>query len=194
MLTWDFMESWADNETFLFQTMLHKSFHAAQYRFISGVTLELTMLSDLMNSLEIWERVPAEADALIAALRAEGEERLAAARDALSIKAERRQSQSPHMIRTENVHKMLEGTAYFTADLMLGLNDMNERLSWVESGLEHVARNELGQQEQGLMAWRYWLGALYCLLLHEMGVDWQEEPAFDTDLAALLNQAIGGSP
>ena len=183
LMTWDFIETMNHDLTDVIQTMAHSAFHAIQSRVISGTPAVGSRDRDHMLELNPRINVMLETNALLTALRTTGDERLAAIKDALSIRAYRRMQIGSYSIIYENRFEMLEGTAVFT-DLMLVYDNIYDMLAWVED----LANWYAGTTR--LTNHGYFTGALYCFLLEEVGADWKSGLAFDTDLAALLKEAL----
>jgi len=123
-----------------------------------------------------------EIAALVAAWNTTENERLESINDALYIRNARRQAYNTSV--DENLLEVLEGLAMYT-EIML-------TLSYSEIKAEVNAWTEvlLGLEFRVEIAWGYFSGALYGLLLDEFNTDWRTD-AIDahTDLGRLLQEA-----
>ncbi|MDR2168146.1 MAG: hypothetical protein LBE35_09915 [Clostridiales bacterium] len=100
----------------------------------------------------------------------------------MSIRAERRQNHTLQA-RQENSFEIAEGLALFT-DTALILDGLEEMLDSLEDMVQGIAGNG------GLSSFGYWTGALYSLLLQEVGADWTGGIRGNTDLAELLRNEL----
>ena len=124
-----------------------------------------------------------EINALAEAVRAEGNERVRAISDALSIRAERK-AQTPEAFISENLLEILYGLATFTEILVFGDAEafIDFYLPWLIQSAESTDFNFFFPE---------FTGAMYALLLRETGANWQRGITFETDLALLLREALG---
>jgi len=163
--------------------MIHEGFHAVQsYKVVDG-ELEFNISFDFLNhSADARIAVLMEAEALATAVRSEGDERLQAIHDALSIRTHRRATH-PEATINENAQEINEGLALFTEILVFGdaVSLVDNYLHWVTDSAESTA----------LSFYPYFTGAMYAILLMEAGADWQSGITFETDLAALLQEELG---
>ena len=168
--------------------MIHEGFHAIQPQIVSGpflgdgVTRQPSF--DYMNNAEARITAVLEINALFAALRADGEERIAAVGDALSLRAHRH-SLFPEAAAAEFFMEINEGLATYTEILFFGGDVL--RLVDIREGT--LGRHQNTQTFNLLYA--YLSGMAYALLLDEFGVDWQQNLTSETNLAGILQQALG---
>ena len=181
MLNWDFAERNLDNEADILRVLTHEGFHAVQNMVVSGFPMGGNL--EHMSRLDARISVMLELTALMAAARGSGDEQFTAIHDALSIRYDRRQ-RHPEAIIGENHFEISEGLAVFT-DLMLVVRNLDEILDYIENKIAHYA------ERQSLRFFGYWSGALYALLLEEVGADWKSGITYGTDLGYLLQQRLG---
>jgi len=175
--------------TMLLRVFIHEGFHAVQLQVLPGHDT-ISPLADQMSPhaercADARISILLEMNALRQALSTEGDERHRAIHDAISIRAHRRHGQ-PEIYLSENMQELNEGIAVFTdiylvhgnADVLLAEYDDNMMRVLVES-------SGLGS------GFPYFTGAAYAFLLRDTGVSWQYNLTWDTDLAALLQEAVG---
>jgi len=181
MVTWGLIEAKADDIDSIILTILHELFHAQQHNVFEGWRSNAGR-NPHMRELDSRVSIRLELNALLTALSATGDERLAAVHDALSIRAERR-FLNTYAIPDENSFEIVEGTAVYT-EAVLGRDNLDDRIALVESYMnldsEHIP-DQFG----------YHSGALYALLLDEFAVDWRNGLSWDCDLSELLKKGIG---
>lgn len=182
MVAWTPEVLLADDFDFM-RLLIHEGFHAVQFIEIVDRTWVGGQDDDIMiESAFARGSVLLELEALLAALRQEGDERLAATMDALSIRAERRY-RYPQVHIFENMMEINEGLAVFTEillfDSVLELLDFYE--PWMIGDAETTGLGTM---------FPYFSGAMYALLLRDAGADWQHDLTFQTDLAARLKEAL----
>jgi len=162
----------------------HKAFHWHQPAFLG----ELSFNNSHMNEIEARISIRLEINALIAALRVEGDARLALIQDALAIRAERRRVFDGGI--EENSFELIEGLAqYIEWSLELEREgtimgaQFNEALRMGADGMVHGDGLERG--------FGYVSGALYAFLLNEADPSWMQSVSGDSDLGAMLKDAVG---
>ena len=121
---------------------------------------------------------------MLYALNATGEQRIEAALDVVSIRAERRRL-NPGTSEDENIVEMVEGMAVYT-EAALVRDNLTDRVALVKRNIN----NELDNSMRGF---GYQAGALYGLLLDELEIDWRQGLSFDSDFGELLKNALGFS-
>ncbi|MCL2619471.1 MAG: hypothetical protein FWD97_00875 [Defluviitaleaceae bacterium] len=187
MMAWEpfFDELIASDPDFLgdlLRLMIHEGFHAVQFYKVVDGELGFNISFDFLNnSADARIAVLMEAEALATAVRSEGDERLQAIHDALSIRTHRRATH-PEATINENAQEINEGLALFTEILAFGcaISLVDNYLGWVTAGAEST----------GLSSYPYFTGAAYAVLLMEAGVNWQTGITFETDLAESLKEAL----
>ncbi|MCL2170027.1 MAG: hypothetical protein FWB74_08405 [Defluviitaleaceae bacterium] len=187
------LEAGLMDEISILTLMVHEAFHALQEEKIvhggipeaffdpSGEHVFDQSQGHINSSADARIAVILEFNALMAALNSQGDERLQAIHDALAIRAWRRYL-TPHGVMSENFQEILEGLAVFTEILVFGTGQelLSRYAHWVTPGM--------GTQLGGFP---YFTGAIYALLLKEMGANWRQGITFETDLAALLQEHLG---
>jgi len=163
------------------RTMAHMSMHVHQ-PFIFGTPGGRE--NGHMENKTARISIQLEANALVYALRATGEERYTAIRDALSIRTERRRL-FPGGARSENIFEVHEGLADYTDIRMVGL------------GIDEV----INDREMSALSMRYHptlsgifgyvTGSLYGFLLDEAGSHWRDDVRYGVDLGQMLADALG---
>ena len=164
------------DKTEFIKLLIHEGFHAIQDYTISGQTVRG---NNFVHFYEVEVRISAilEIEALFAAMRSDGDERLAHIHNALSLRNARRYGRPPMIALTENQHEIVEGVTEFV-DRMLVFGD---------AALEQLEL--LWTPDDGPCG--YTSGALYAMLLNEMGAEWTENISFSTDLGQLLQDHLG---
>jgi hypothetical protein len=181
MMTWQFIQDNIGDIELVVRIMAHELFHAWQPELFNGPRPGWDD-SPHMDGLEERISVMLEINALMQSLRTTGEERLAAIHDALSIRAERRRFH--YRAAGENTIEISEGTAVYT-DMRLTVRDMAGVIAYFEDYIE------VRVQGSSLRMFGYLTGAMYGVLLDELGADWKPGLRWDTDLGALLQRAAG---
>ena len=176
------MISWGDirddDHKWSMSLMLHKLFHTRQpYIFQGNRNWGST---EYMEALDASISGRLEINALLHALRTTGEERLISIYNALSIRHERYENYSEFSASGVVVQEILEGTVTYTEVILL-FDDMEDRLQFIERAMYTTERITL---------FGYWSGALYGLLLDELGVNWRDGLAWYADLADMLQNSI----
>jgi len=166
------------------RTMIHEGFHAIQDQHkLFGTPRGLGQnFFEYNKKANIYLRL--ELNALQKALGSRNvEERAAAIGDALSIREERRQKNLAMGLDDFNM-QISEGTALYT-DLMLCMDasSRHDYMQWYVKNMigEYSVRGGFG----------YAAGALYGLLLDEIGADWKPGISYSTDMGVLLRDAAG---
>jgi len=180
ILSWDLLKYNADNMTQRLRHMSREGFHTIQLELFSGFSGWSHHTGTKENRLSTF----LEMHALLTALNSDGEERLDAIYDALSIRAARHQSLTRYQVGIETSHEIFEGTAQYTEYMLIF--EMGKILPDIRWHLEYYVG--------GPYAWltfAYFGGAMYALLLSEMNVDWKNGLSFGTDLGRLLKDAVG---
>jgi len=157
--------------------MAHESFHRIQPE------LDLTPFGEINAHLDgadgrFWMQL--EWDALQKALLSEGETRLSAVADAIAFRAARHTAFARAAER-EIPLEIFEGLAEYSGMRLAGFSD--ERV--VES-VSDRRKNETGF----VRSFAYVSGPLYGFLLDGAGVDWRTRVTGETDLGALLKEAL----
>ena len=182
MVTWGLVESRTYDIDSIVDIMLHELFHAKQPYIFEGEWW--TSSNAHMDGLDARISVRLEINALLYALSATGEQRILAAHDAISIRAERRRL-NPSADEGENIDEMVEGTAVYT-EAVLARDNLADRIALVQKYMYADMGNTMRR-------FGYHTGALYGFLLDELGVDWRQGLRFDSDLGELLKNALGFS-
>jgi len=182
MITWGFINDHYDDFDFIVQAMAHELFHAKQTELFKG-SRGGNPDNDHMDELEARVSVRMEINALMGALESTGTDRIAAIKNALSIRAERRNNYENAAVG-ENVYEISEGTAVYT-DTKLTINELCDIIIHME---EFIENNIVGMN---MRLFGYATGALYGFLLDELGADWKNGLRFDSDLGVLLQDAAG---
>ena len=182
MITWGMVESMADDIDSVVNIMLHELFHAKQPYIFEGEWWNRPNAH--MDGLDARISVRLEMNALLYALNAEGEQRVEAAFDAISIRAERRRL-NPGADEEENIVEMVEGTAVYT-EAALARDNLADRIALVQRYMDIIMGNSM-------RLFGYFTGALYGLLLDELEIDWRQGLRFDSDLGELLKNGLGFS-
>jgi len=178
MLPWDYVN--LDNKTYRLRTMSHMAFHVTQAKLFGN---KMEWNNEHMNETEARISILLEISALITALTSTGDERLTAIRDALFIRAARRQLFESGI--DENRLEVWEGLADYT-EYRLNLKDTTELIAELELAAHNLMYGDLLEPTFGYLS-----GALYGLLLSETGIPWKYRVGFSTDLGALLKELIG---
>jgi len=185
-ITWQSIDNENIPREWIMYLLVHEGFHAIQEEIIPGAfsyTRHFQGGMPHMNTALARISVSLELNALAAAITSRGEARLAAIHDALSIRADRRQT-FPAASFGENAGEIIEGLATFTDSvLMFGVDEAIHRLN------DRVLRDEVPHNQ-----FYYRTGAMYALLLQETDADWQYGITPQTDLGYLLQNALGITP
>ena len=173
----------------MLEVLIHEGFHAVQLQVLPDYDT-ISPLANQMSShaetcVDARLSILLEMTALRQALTTEGDEQHRAIHDAISIRADRRHGR-PEVYLSENRQELGEGIVTFThiylvrgsADaLLVEFNDNVMRIM---------------EESSGLGSWfPYFTGAAYAFLLRDTGVSWQYDLTWDTDLAELLQEAVG---
>ena len=182
MVTWQFMEKMYDGSEVILTVMAHEAFHALQpemfgIRGARGIP-GASMCTRIYFELEI--------NALVKAFGSSGDERLSSIEHALSIRHHRRQNFAT--ARDENLMEVSEGLAVYTVDLRLFL--YRDRIEAVAASWPEMFKNINSSSAVAIM-FGYHSGALYALLLEDLGTDWKGYVNPYTDLGQLLKEAVG---
>jgi len=180
MATWDYLEENANNKTARLRLMIHEGFHALQPTLLTGTRAGWYAH---LNTRDNWLSTLLELHALLVALDSNGEERLSAIQDALSIRAARQQNLTPYEILTELTFEIVEGTAQYTEYLFF--MDRYEILATIREFIGDV----LGTNHAGYI-WGYFSGLMYGLLLDDINIDWKTGLGYDSNIADLLMNAL----
>ena len=124
-------------------------------------------------------------NALVYAINSDGDERLSAIHDALSIRHARRSIF--HTVYEENLSELSEGTAVYTElHLVFSRNEIEAIIQiWPELLMEFESAFHV------LTYFGYYAGALYGILLDDFDVNWRPYVEYDTDLGLMLQDALG---
>ena len=179
MLPWDWVLD--NDQDYILQSMVHEVFHAWQPELFRGIRTG----SFPMHMDSSYSRLTArlEINALIYALEASGEERLEAIHDALSIRAKRRYVNAENTGAVESGMEIAEGTAVYT-EIRITMRNMKDIIAEIERRLDV-------HHSDSFISIGYTMGALYGLLLSELGADWKTALRWDSDLSTLLQEAAG---
>jgi hypothetical protein len=187
VMPWGIEEYDFNDEASIYRVLAHEAFHVIQNQLISGSPQARRHLDKMSHSLDARISIMLELTALMAAARGSGDARIAAINDALSIRHDRRQHY-PEAVAEENSFELMEGLAVFT-DLTLVMQSIDEMVDVAERFIQaYYAETE------NLGSFGYFSGALYGLLLEEMGANWKrglEYGTAGTDLGLLLQQHMG---
>jgi len=131
----------------------------------------------------IRENILLELDALLLALATDGEERLAAVRDALFIRQARREITGDYV--NENLLKLSEGTAVYT-QLLTTLSRQDSIMA-----LANWTRDISDDDDLSVaISYGYIGGALYGLVLDAFEIEWRRQIVADTDLGQILKENL----
>ena len=163
----------------ILESMVHTSFHVHQPVLFGA---QISWDVDHMNRTHARVLVQLELNALVHALAQEGDERITAVSDALSIRQERRRLFG--RARDENSFEFHEGLANYTQARIVGISQESlvSRLSWWAYNIRHM--DAMG----GIFG--YITGEIYGYLLDETGVYWRRYVNRQTDLGAMLKNAL----
>ena len=183
MMTWNLLASYDYDETWIVRVLVHEALHAVQSRIVAGGSSALNI--EHMYNADARISVFMEINALFAALRATGGERLAAVNDALSVRAERRQNY-PRGERVENTFEVLEGMAQFTEMILV----FKETEVILDALYNDIVK---GYYTHMMGGFGYTTGALYYMLLNEADSNWQQGSrlGIGNDLGGRLRQVLG---
>ena len=161
-------------------TINHSAFHALQPSLMD-------IYGNLFSEDTLEDRISfqLEVNALVYAINSSGDERLAAIHDTLSIRHARRYNF--HTAYYENRLKLSEGTAVYTElHLVFSRDEIDDIIqTWPESFMEIEDVVEASKQ------YGYYAGALYGILLDDLGVSWRPYVESNTDLGLMLQEAVG---
>ena len=163
---------------------LHESFHIAQMRL--GLVVE-TDSAEHLDTVDgrYWLRL--EWHALARALRASGEARTLAVRDALAFR-QARYARFPDKVKTERALDINEGLASYTGILLAAQSEA----AAIASALDELAGQESGESYVRTAA--YASGPAYGLLLDAASPGWPRKVRASDDPALLLMRALGVQP
>jgi len=183
MVPWISVEGY--DTAYNLRTLSHKAFHWHQPAFLGEYR---GYNNSHMNEIDARKSIRMEINALIFALRMEEDARLAAIRDALAIRAERRRAFGKET--DENAFELSEGLAqYVEISLELereeSINDvqLNE---FLRSMVDGMAKGDALEHGYGYLS-----GALYAFLLKEADSSWMQAVHGDSDLGVMLKDAVG---
>ena len=179
MMPWQMIEN-CSTEPEILQFIVHEAFHAVQDKVVGNMR---SADQKHMDILDARVSVLLETNALLTAFQATGSRRQTAIRDALSIRADRRE-RHPGSI-SEKATETIEGLAMFT-ELKLVVGNTDDIVVWLEDYVEGRAGTSLLSEKFG-----YWTGALYGFLLEDLGADWKHGLSSETNLGKVLQQAAG---
>ena len=195
MVTWGLVEATAHDTDMIVRTLLHELFHAQQPD-IFGEHHPFNGMNIHMRELDSRISIRLEINALLAALRTTGDERIRAVHDALSIRAERRRLNTGISYAAyfgfnfesdsafdETIFELLEGTAVYT-EAVLTRNNLEDKIAVIEMYMNMNSDHIVDQ-------YGYHTGALYALLLDEFSIDWRSGIRWDSELAVMLKEGIG---
>jgi hypothetical protein len=161
--------------------VVHESFHVVQKE------LGLWVMGAECEHLETLEgRVALQLEwrALLAALRASGNERVDAVADALAFRAARRAG-FEHAAERENVLELREGLASYTGFRLAGLDD---------AACATAVAAKIAKEDGFARSFAYHSGSLYGYLLDGAGIEWRPSLTGASDLGAFLAAALGLTP
>jgi len=183
MITLGLIEANLDNLDWVVDILLHELFHAKQPLIFEGERTRSGSNPPHLREVNSRISIQLEINALLAALRATGDERLSIVHDALSIRTQRRTATDINAALEENIFEIVEGTAVYT-EAALGRENLSDRIALIERNMDIDGYNVVEQ-------FGYHTGALYALLLDEFNIDWRIGLSWEADLAALLKEGIG---
>jgi hypothetical protein len=164
--------------------LVHECFHRIQPRLAHGGGDALSAHLDL-EAGRTWLRL--EMRALAAALRASGDARRAACEDALVFRAQRRALFADAAAK-EAAFERHEGLAEYTGFALCGL----DAAARAAAAAAKLAADEA--KPSFVRSFAYATGPAYGLLLDALGADWRASIGPQSDLAALLADALGWTP
>lgn len=168
----------ASNEKDRLKLLVHEAFHALQPSLFG----EMEKNGDNNAHLEELDaRVLffVEMNALLAALKSEGNERITAAQAALHARNKRREK---YGAGAEARNEIAEGTAVYTEVMIATPNEI----------LRRMEKDVKGARGQGLPSFMgYCSGAMYCFVLDAFKTDWKPGLNWGSDLGVLLNNIVG---
>ena len=166
--------------------IVHYQIHWYQTELFGNDAFEIWATRDNSHMYEEFARISIrlEANALMRALQTEGNERVAAVTDALSIRTERDRIFGR---RTEEAKlEMNEGLAVYAELLMPAPPGTDAHIQGI-----YWRVLDLRQSEAMQFGFGYTTGALYAFLLHESGVSWKPHLTVHSDLSIILKDALG---
>jgi hypothetical protein len=163
---------------------LHESFHIVQMRLGLGVE---TVAAEHLDSVDgrYWMRL--EWAALARALRASGEPRALAIREALAFRQARR-ARFSDKVESERALEINEGLASYTGIVLAAQSEADA----IASALDELSGQESG--ESYVRTFAYASGPAYGLLLDAASPGWPRKVRASDDLAVLLMRALGVQP
>ena len=164
--------------------LVHESFHIVQMRLGLGVG---TVSAEHLDSVDgrYWMRL--EWRALALALRASGEPRSLAVREALAFR-QARHARFPDKVESERALEINEGLASYTQAVLPALSEADA----IASALDELTAAEGG--ESFVRTFAYASGPAYGLLLDAASPGWTRKVDASDDLAALLMRALAIQP
>jgi hypothetical protein len=186
-LTWDTIDKWPARTRG--EAFLHESFHIVQPTL--GLTLPSNsadaVLSEHLDSAEgrYWLRL--EWRALARALKASGELRAEAVRDALAFR-QARHTRYPDKVESERAWDITEGIPSYTQTVLAAPSQADA----TARALELLAGAEEG--ESFVRTFPYTSGPAYGVLLDAASPGWPRKVRASDDMAALLMRALGVQP
>ena len=164
--------------------MVHEMFHNKQgaLNLLPNDITDLVYDNSHMDTLEARLSIQLELNALLAALKSDGEERLAAIQDVLSIRYGRREQFSSG--DSENILEIHEGLPEYTA-LRLIYSSTEELKAHIASEFD----TRFSAQPSFVRNFAYFTVPIYGLLLDAGDLNWRQHVRYDTDLGELLRNA-----
>jgi len=177
MAGWSHVEGY-ENDSDRLQMFVHEAFHALQPSLFGGETDDM---GDNSHLSELSARVLflVEMNALLAAIKSDGKERLKAACAALKAREQRR---AEYGGMGEAIAELMEGTADYTQFMLAA---PSAYLAHLEEQNALLPRKETLSRSFG-----YTSGAMYCYALDAFGIDWKSGLSWDSDLGEILSDAI----
>ena len=180
MVSWEFKEDNRNDTEKLVATMAYELFRTWQPTLFIGN--RSVVESPNMNTVESRTRKMLEIEALVYALHNQGERRMQGVYAALSARYARQQT--PQLARSEFDVETAFGTPNYTVARHMR-HTLSEQVDWVMDEFDRNIRN-LSMLRAGCTT-----GALYALLLTELGVDWKTDLRWNTDLASRVRNELG---
>lgn len=181
-VTWDTIANWPARTRG--EIFLHESFHIVQPALVSNGTAGANEHLDSVDGRH-WLRL--EWRALARALRASGEVRAQAVREALAFRAARH-SHYPDKVESERVLYITEGLASYTQTVLAAASPAGA----IERALELLADAENG--ESFVRTFTYTSGPAYGLLLDIASPGWPRTVRGSDDPVVLLMRALAVEP
>lgn len=175
---WNVVETLDEKERM--KLLVHEAFHALQPS-LFGKDCEDIGNNAHLEELDARVLFIVEMNALLAALKCVGEERIRAARAALFARAQRREK---YGAMAEAIAEVVEGTAVYTEKMLVEPDRILEDME-----AEVISVCTAGHNLPAYMG--YLSGAMYCFVLDAFGIVWKPGLTYNSDLGELLGAEIG---